>query len=555
MKSLLRSLSFCVPLVFTLMFTQAAQGDIKGLFNFAAGLLNHGVFPESELYTTDDDIIITASDGVELAANIFVPTNLSGSAPAVIFINSWGLNEYQYLSQAAQLAEKGYIVLSYSTRGFGTSGGQIATAGPQDIDDYSQAITFLINNYPVNPDAIGTAGISYGSGISLMGAAQDKRVKAIAAMSSWGSLTEALYGNQTPRLAWAEILTLISETNGNPDPIIEANWKIIKNQDLDNIPEVLKWAEARSPINYVDRLNQNGTAVYLAKAYGDNLFQPNSLLELYQKLNTPKHLDLLPGTHATAELLPSLLGVGENIVWENVYKWFDIHLKDISNDLESAKPLQMKVKFQNRFEGFESYPVETATSHTFYMHPRSLFDNGDLENHPYRPGFGREKENTINAWFGTLFSTQIPVLSQLLEQLEIPVITNIYAASRYRGIYFNTPKLNKTLEIRGTPRVTVQVQPHFNKVQLVGYLYDMDWSGTARLITHGVTTLPNASSGENVALSFDLVATAYDVPEGHRLVLAFDTRDPQYQTPTSKNYSLDFEFSDTKQSILTVPAL
>ncbi|WP_079253848.1 alpha/beta fold hydrolase [Endozoicomonas arenosclerae] len=537
------------------LFPVLSQANIKPLFQFAAGLLNKGQFPESDRYTTDDDIVILTNDGVELTANIFVPTNLNGPAPAVVFINSWGLNEYQYLQQAADLAEKGYIVLSYATRGFGSSTGQVGTAGPKDISDYSQAIDYLLNNYPVDPNAIGTAGISYGSGISLLGAAQDERVKAVAAMSSWGSLVDALYGNQTPRLAWAEILTLTAELRGNPDPVIAENWDIIKNQQLSRIPEVLEWAEVRSPINYVEQLNQNNTAIYFAKAYGDNLFQPNSLLKMYSQLTTPKHMDLLTGTHATAELLPSLLGIGEDRVWNNVYQWFDIHLKGESNELSQSSPLQMKVKFQDRYEGFSSFPIPSASADTFYLHPRGAFDNGDLEKSPYSPPFGIPKDNTINAWSGTLFSTQIPVLSQILEQLEIPVMTNIYAASDFRGIYFNTGKLSSTMQIRGNPEVNLQVQPHYEKVQLVGYLYDMDRFGNARLITHGVTTLPDAKRGEKIALSFELVTTAYDVSEGHRLVLAIDTMDPQYKRPTKANYFLDFEFSRQNQSTLSVPTL
>ena len=530
----------------------ASQADGLPILRFAAGLLNQGVFPKSDNYTTDDDILIRTHDGIELTANVFVPNNLSGPAPAVIFINSWGLNEYQYLNQAAELAEKGYVVLSYATRGFGESDGKIGTAGPDDISDYSEAIDFLINNYPVDPEAIGTAGISYGSGISLIGAASDPRVKAVAAMSGWGSLTEALYGNQTPRLAWTEILVLISELTGDPQPDIEENWDIIRNQKLEQIPDVIRWAEARSPINYVDQLNDNGTAIYFAKAYGDNLFQPNSLLELYQQLETSKYIDLVPGTHATAELIPGLTGIGEDLIWNNVYQWFDLHLKGEENEMTRRKPLQMKVKFQGRTEGFQQFPPAEAKAQNFYLHPRGWFDSGDLETSPYT---GRSRDNAINAWTGTLFSTQVPVISQLLEQLEVPVMTNIYAASGFRGIYFNTDRLDTTMKIRGTPSVKLNIQPHSDKVQLVAYLYDMDRLGNARLITHGVKTLPAIRYGEKLDFNFDLVTTAYDIPAGHKLVIAIDTKDPQYKRPTRDHYYVDFEFSRNEQSILTVPTL
>lgn len=530
-----------------------AEGQFVPILSFAAGLLNQGVFPSSSLYTTDDSLSITAEDGINIEANIFVPTNLSGPAPAVVFISSWALNEYEYLQQAAQLAEKGYIVLSYSARGFGQSGGVIDTAGPKDISDLSRVIDYLIANYPVDPHAIGAAGISYGSGIGLIGAANDSRIRAVSAMSSWGSLTQSLYGNQTPRLVWGELLTLSSELLGRPDPIIGQHWQNLKNQNLSALPEVLEWAAARSPINYVDGLNQNGTAVYFGKAYGDNLFQPNSLLDMFSQLNVPKHIDLLPGTHATADLLPPLLGFGDMTIWENTFKWFDLHLKGQNNDLANAKPLNMKIKLQNRYESFDDYPISEASETRYYLHPRNALDTGDLESYPFQSWWA--VDNTINGWTGSLFSTQIPLLSEILEQFEVPVLTNIPLADDVTSIHFDSNVLNETMKIRGTPKVALEIQPKASKVQLVAYLYDTDLLGTGKLITHGVVTLPNAVSNQKIKVDFDLVTTAYDVPAGHRVVLAIDTKDPEYKSPTSNSFNVDFEFSSNKQSTLVIPTL
>ena len=537
----------------TMPLHASAEDGLVSLLRFAAGFLNEGVFPVSDAYTTDDDVVIVAHDGVELAANVFVPTALHGPAPAVVFVNSWGLNEYQYLEQAADLAEQGYIVLSYSTRGFGSSGGLIDVAGPNDMDDFSAVIDHLVANYPVDPSAIGAGGISYGAGISLLGAALDGRVAAVASMSGWADLVDALYGNNTPRVVWGELLTLTAELTGNPDPIIAEHWDTVLRQDLDAIPEVLDWAAIRSPGNYVDALNATGTAVYLAKAYGDNLFQPNTLLDMFGELTTPKHIDVVPGTHATAEILPSLLGIGDNVIWENVYQWFDIHLKGETNDLAAADPVNMKVKFEDRFEGFAGYPVAAATERVLHLHPRRPFDDGHLETYPYRSWFN--VDNTINAWAGTILSTAIPLLSQLLEQLEIPILTNVYSASEIRSIYFKTDRLERDMRIRGTPSVSVRVQPKYSKAQLVAYLYDMDAFGTGRLITHGAITLPSANWGETTTLEFDLVTTAYDIPAGRRLVVAFDTKDPQYKSPTSAPYEIDFEFGRGQESTLTIPVL
>lgn len=77
------------------------------LIRFASGFLDTPIFPQSDLYTTDDDIEVIAHDGVNLEANIFVPTNIQDQVPAIIFIKSWAMNEYEYINEAAQLAEKG----------------------------------------------------------------------------------------------------------------------------------------------------------------------------------------------------------------------------------------------------------------------------------------------------------------------------------------------------------------------------------------------------------------------------------------------------------------
>lgn len=108
-----------------------SEGRLIPILNFVSGIFNQGVFPESDAFTTDDDIVITASDGISLSANIFVPTELNGLAPAIIFINSWAMTEYQYLEQAEDLAKEGYIVLSYASRGWGTSDGLVDRRGPK----------------------------------------------------------------------------------------------------------------------------------------------------------------------------------------------------------------------------------------------------------------------------------------------------------------------------------------------------------------------------------------------------------------------------------------
>ncbi|GAA4942875.1 CocE/NonD family hydrolase [Actinoplanes utahensis] len=82
---------------------------------------------------------ITGDNGVVLKANVIAPA-ANGRHPAVILPSSWGLNDLEYLAQAKTLAGRGYVVVSYTPRGWWLSGGEIDTAGPKDMADLSRVV-------------------------------------------------------------------------------------------------------------------------------------------------------------------------------------------------------------------------------------------------------------------------------------------------------------------------------------------------------------------------------------------------------------------------------
>ncbi|QQD20400.1 prolyl oligopeptidase family serine peptidase [Oceanospirillaceae bacterium ASx5O] len=548
MKKTLLSLcaagALCLP-------TAQAQADsaLAPALTLVAGILNVGVFPKSDRYTTDDDIVVVANDGTELAANIFVP-NQPGLKPAVIFINSWALNEYEYLTEAARFAEEGYVVLSYSTRGFGTSGGLIDTAGPQDMADLSKVIDYLIANYEVDPQRIGTAGISYGAGMSLLGAAHDSRIRAVASLSGWGSLQDALYADQTPRLVWGELLTLSSGLLGNPDPIIEEQWnKVLSGTDVES---VYPWTDLRSPLNYVEQINANGTAIYMAQNYGDNLFQPNSVLRLFGQLDVPKHIDLQAGTHAFPEII-GMIGGGNTKVLNNMHRWFAEHLKGETGAMNGQAPVQMKTKLTSNWEGFSDFPLPEARTQTWHLHPRSLLSNGKLDDSPYQNR--RVTETRINSLLDSVASTQVPIVAELLEQADVPVTAPMTLLLRNHSVAFDSGRLSSGMKIRGIPQLSMAVEPQHSNLQLVAYLYDVNALGIGTLITHAPVTLPHTTAGKTEQVNLDLVAVSYDIKPGNRLMLVVDTQDLLYAKPAKSYFAADFRFGGNLTSTLSVPVL
>jgi predicted acyl esterase len=520
--------------------------------NLLAGFTSiPGHFPDSDLYTVNDDIVVTSFDGTELTANVLVPTTGETDYPAIIFINSWAMDEYEYIPQAAKLAEQGYVVLSYATRGFGESTGKINTSGPKDMIDLSRMIDWLLENTPTDVERIGVSGISYGSGISLVGAAHDDRISAVVAMSTWGDLVESLYAQETPRLIWGGLLTLLGELTGNPEEDIAKNYgNLITHK---NIPETLAWAYDRSAVTYVDILNARNVPIYIANNFGDNLFQPNQVLSFYEKLTTPKRIDLSQGMHASAELWGLVNANKEHYLWNNTLRWFDRYLKGEQNGIDQESAFNVEPKYANdQYEQLEEWPSPLIADQRLYLHSRGLFTNGGLESDPYRPWW--TQTDTILSGLDTLANTGIPMISTLVEgEINAPVLTSIPLISRVNGIVFQTDRLDRTLPLRGIPKLRLNIEPSKSKYQMVAYLYDVDAVGIGRLITHAPFTNYEADKGQRQTVDIDLVATAYDVPAGHRVALVIDTFDLLYAPPTLELYSLKFKFNKNTQSWLDLP--
>jgi len=135
---------------------------------------------------------------VELDAAIWLPEQTP--APAVILAHGFGGSKDSVRTQAQALTDLGFIVLTYSARGFGTSTGLISVNSPEfEVADARALIDFLAERPDVIQDApgdprIGIAGGSYGGALALLTAGYDQRVDAVAADITWNDLQSSLFG-------------------------------------------------------------------------------------------------------------------------------------------------------------------------------------------------------------------------------------------------------------------------------------------------------------------------------------------------------------------------
>jgi predicted acyl esterase len=474
--------------------------------------------PARTVATTGIRFVDIPGDGVVLKGNVVAPTT-AGRHPAIVFSSSWGLNDIEYVAQANALAGRGYVVVSYTPRGWWFSGGEIDTAGPKDMADLSRVIDWTIANTATDPGRIGAGGVSYGAGISLLGAAFDRRIRAVASLSGWTDLVYSLYGDSTRHLQSTGLLALAAQLLGNVGPELRGKLDdFFANRDVD---QVIAWGRVRSPATYLNAINANRPAVLLANAWGDSIFPPNQLVDFFGRLTGPKRLELRPGDHAIAELT-GLLGLG-NDVWSSVHRWFDQYLMGIDTGVTrepaiSVRPLNAST---------EAYPTWAAVSGSSRRYglgqPRWLDQTGLLGGNP---GTGWTKpvptdRNTTADGGIALLTNGIGAITGVPPQVWLPTV------DRNRAGVWASERPSSPLRIRGVPTVHLNLRNTAATGTLFAYLYDLDLLGVATLITHAPVTWIGTAPGERT-VDVGLYATAYDVPAGHSLTLVVDTVDPLY---------------------------
>jgi putative CocE/NonD family hydrolase len=488
----------------------------------SAGLISAGSAPAlaATAPTTGFRFVdITTPDGVVLKANVDEPTS-PGRHPAIVFVNSWGLNDLEYLAQADRLATAGYTVISYTTRGFWTSGGRIDTAGPLDIQDSRTVIDWMLTNTTADPARIGSAGVSYGAGISLIAAAFDPRIRAVAAMSGWTDLVESLYGGNTRRPQAVALLQVAATLLGRPSAelsqVLDDYWA---NRNIDTIKA---FGRVRSAMTYVNAINTNRPAILMANSYGDSLFPPNQLVDFFGRLTGPKRLELAPGDHAVVEAT-GLIGL-DNHVWTSVRRWFDQYLVGVDTGIASEPPVVLRPRPGGAAESYVDWADVTGSTQRLGLGEVHWWDGTGSLGGTATTGWSRTAYafGDSGAQAGVaLLTNGWEALTGIAPQAWLPGIDRARAGVWLSGTIGTTA-------IRGIPRLRLSLRPGYAEGTVVAYLYDVDGLGTGDLIAQAPGSWLGATPNATLGLDVVFPATAYTVPSGHRLALVVDTEDALY---------------------------
>ena len=164
--------------------------------------------------------------GVTLDTSLYLPATTP--APAVLVAHGFGGTKASVDADARDLAARGFVVLTWTARGFGASSGQIALDTPDaEVADARKLVDWLAGRPEVQQDGpgdprVGVTGGSYGGALSLMLAGYDKRIDAIAPVITWNDLGQALF----PNAATTSALPADTPARGAfaPDGVFKRGW-------------------------------------------------------------------------------------------------------------------------------------------------------------------------------------------------------------------------------------------------------------------------------------------------------------------------------------------
>jgi predicted acyl esterase len=292
----------------------------------------------------------------DVVGDLYTPAGASRAhpAPAVLTTNGFGGSKDDQKAMASALAQRGYVVLSYSGLGFGGSGCRIELDDPDwDGRAGSQLVSFLAGTKaatdgttvddvlldgPGDP-RVGMIGGSYGGQIQYAVAGQDRRVDTIVPIITWNDLAYSLTPNttdltggvtsSTPGVAkyqWASLFTGVGIAQGiehlQQDPSRDVT--TCPNFDDRVCPAVVEAGITGAPSATTLQLLRHASVGSYIKAIkiptlllqgeADTLFNLNEAAATYEALRaqgTPVKMVWQSWGHSHSAPAPGELGDGE----------------------------------------------------------------------------------------------------------------------------------------------------------------------------------------------------------------------------------------------------
>lgn len=539
--------------------------------------------PVSIPATMPDD----SGNPVVLDGGVDIPT--VGCPCPVIVINHGFLGSWHDSGDVAKaFVEHGYIVLRYSSRGFGKTPGQVDLVGPKERQDFLDAVHY-VNDEKVPKLAgkvvhndVGQYGGSYGGGHAWWAAMSgDPAIRTAVPTATWSDFYQALLPNDVMLAAYANgfyatgydpTASVVNNlTSGDPQPeapdttqnySVELHrWMAEANSGV-NIADIKAGLDERSVMYNLDKVH---IPVFIVQGSNDGLFTENQALAAYQALRKrgiPARLYIggighPPSDGATDH--PEALHVGTEML-----AWFDHYLKGVDNGIDRMPPIEFShtTYFDNRWDGTtrsaKAFPA--GPSSDFYLCTTGA-TGGALSDKPCPSaapavavnlpgaggGYDQEPVTASDVRDGIEALTCQP--NEPICQQHDPDLSTYPAILTYDAApvtapteWFGPPHLD--LQAGSVDVLPAGVQGATAAFQLDPKFYDVAPDGTATLITRGAfaepldAATPSEQTIPSHQVGYDAFGLSYVLPVGHHLRLTLSTSDVPYLRPTVNPFAV-----------------
>ena len=519
---------------------------------FAADPPNVKEVPVSIPATQPDD----EGNPVTLDGGVDFPADGQCPCPGVI-INHGFLGQWTDSGTVAKtLASHGYVVLRYSSRGFGKTPGEVDLMGPKETQDLLDAVHWL--NNPQNPvvggmvthNDIGQFGGSYGGAHAwALARSGDPAVKTVIPTATWSDIYQALLPNNVELLAYVNgfyatgLQPVAKAQNGELSTTDNYSqdmhrWVAEANSGV-GLDDLRAGAAARSVAGHYDQVH---IPVFLIQGLNDGLFSANQAIDAYQALrkrHVPARLYLGGIGHPPSD--GSLDSPEAQHVETEVLAWFDHYLKGIENGIEDQKPIEFSRAdyFHNHWDG-----TTRSASRFPFGKPRTfaICTNG--------PSGGTLQTSAcpnsipavaVNNYAGAGWDEE-PVTSSYAEDFKNGFTSATGQAfpdtrSAPPTLVYDSAPFTKPFDTAGIPQLKLQLAST-SGYQLDPKFYDVGPDGNATLLTRGAWSEAVGSGALPHVVDFDANGFSNLIPAGHRLRLSLSAADTPYLRPNTNPFAV-----------------
>lgn len=483
---------------------------------------------------------IPVSGGVSLAATVFKPKG-AGVHPLIVMPSAWGARQTEYVNVGGMFARAGFVVVTYTQRGFYSSGGQIDFAGPKTVADVSSVIDWAIRTQHADAGRVGMLGQSYGAGVSLLGAEHDPRIKAVVALSTWGTWGGTFIQNGT--LVARSLQSLIgggsNATRHFDADISTLSLEYATQPDLAR-SLIAQLSPVRSPIEGVAALNKNKTAVMLANGFQDALLNASQVVALYGKLTGPKRLQLATGDHGQPELAAFVSGKPEGPL-SSALKWMQHYLQGADNGIQAQAPIQVQDGKTGATRDLKSWP---AGGHTTTL---------------ARPGGSKNYGASTASWTALLGAGPATGVSAPLEQSPLVStyrfpVANLKTVNPVVGLRWDLPAQTSPRVVQGTAQLSFAMTGNAPAASVFAYLYDVNPAGVATLMSVTPLSLNDLSKTTPKHVSMAFTPTAWTVAKGDHVSVVLTARDPKWTSLGKAGEVVGVASTPSHPAQLTLPS-